>query len=535
MKIQVSNWSFTQKQDENMLKQACTHLRGVQLTAPRSLEIVKESVDKRKGVKYVYTLHIDFNENISIDDLKNKNKGIYFKELDQNHSSDPAQYLADHKDSFQDKTVNVIGSGPAGMFAALSLIEVGFNVNLIERGEAIPERHKKVKQLFKEGILDEASNICFGEGGAGTFSDGKLTTRKNHPWIRWVLSKFVEFGGPESILSAGKPHIGSDRLRALTIFFRKYLIERGVKVYFGHCIEEIHHDQDHITQLISKHKNFKQNDAIVWATGHSSRDSYKLLKSIDVPIEPKPFAVGVRIEHKQDWVNDWKHKQKKLDEAADYSVVCNLDDQHSVYSFCMCPGGQIVCSSSHDGYHVVNGMSNYARNSEFANSGLVAKVSTDDFNSNDPLAGLEYQENIERKAYEAVGNNYQAPAQTAKDFLNRSKSASLLPSSYEPNLVPANFWEILPESICENLQEALLQFEDKYPGFAGEYVQLIGTETRTSAPCRIPRNKNGVSERFENFYPCGEGAGYAGGIMSAALDGLHIANCIKEKFACLKK
>ena len=504
--------------------EAFSHLHSVQMTSPDHLEIVKESLDRRNKTRYVYTIIADMNDNISCDSLNKNNPGLHFKELSAFDLSEP---IPKEKSLNNNKKICIVGSGPAGMFAAYSLMMHGFDVTLLERGDAIPDRHKKVKTLFAEGTLDEESNICFGEGGAGTFSDGKLTTRKKHPWIRWILSQFVSFGGPNEILTAGKPHIGSDRLRALTIQFRKFLIQNGVKILFNHHVNQINIENNKVHSISDGQNEFNCSDGLIWACGHSARDSYELLYEEGIPLEAKAFAVGVRIEHQQAFINEWKKIPSDSSTAADYSVVCNLDETNSVYSFCMCPGGQIVCSSSHSGFHVVNGMSNYKRNSEFANAGLVVKVSKEDFGDKTPFDGLNFQAKIEQKSFKATKGTYLAPAQKVTDFLENKISEELLPSSYQPGLIPCNFWEILPQKVCDNLKKALIQFDKKTPGFAGASAQFIGTETRTSAPIRIPRNNEGVVENILNFYPCGEGAGYAGGIISAALDGLNIANCLK--------
>ena len=273
---------------------------------------------------------------------------------------------------------------------------------------------------------------------------------------------------------------------------------------------------------------FEDPGSVVWASGHSARDSYRLLHEKGLSINKKAFAVGVRIEHPQSLVNDWIYQNEELDEAANYSVTCNFTKERSVYSFCMCPGGQVVCSSSHEGYNVVNGMSNYARSEDYANAGIVVKVSPDDFKGEDALAGITFQEKIEKLAFEASLGQYAAPAQLVTDFLDGVKSEALLPSSFKPKLVPAELGELFPEEITHYLREALVYFDGRYPGFAGKEAQLIGVETRTSSPVTIVRDEKGVSPEISNFYPCGEGAGYAGGIISAALDGLFIAKCIKD-------
>lgn len=506
-----------------MLK-SCARLKGVQMTAPRSLEILKESVDKRRGVKFVYTLLADYHENVDVEQLKNKNKGLYFKEIKEDI---PTAFKS--REDLKGKTYVVVGAGPAGMFAAYHLALSGAKVTLLERGDDVGPRLKKVRALFKEGTLDPESNICFGEGGAGTFSDGKLTTRKNHPWIREVFEALVKFGAPDEIITSGKPHIGTDRLRAVVVNMRKALIDLGVTVHFNAKVDNL---QVHDGKIIGVHcgdqHHIETPDGVIWATGHSARDSFQLLLDLDIPMQAKPFAVGVRIEHPQSLVNKWLNRGREDLGAADYSVVCNISRERSVYSFCMCPGGQVVCSSSHDGYHVVNGMSNYARNSDFANSGLVVKVNEDDFPKQGPLSGMAYQSAIEARAFEATGSKYLGPAQRVSDFLAGKTSVDLPETSFKPGLAPVNLKTILPLPLWGSLEKALAEFEERYPGFSGEEALLIGTETRTSSPISIPRSENAATEKVSNLYPCGEGAGYAGGIVSAALDGLFVANCIRK-------
>ncbi|MBF0199457.1 MAG: FAD-dependent oxidoreductase, partial [Planctomycetes bacterium] len=393
------------------------------------------------------------------------------------------------------------------------------------------KRVKTIGLLFNEAKLNKESNICFGEGGAGTFSDGKLTTRKNHPWIRWILDYLVDCGAPQEIATSGKPHIGSDRLRKVVIEMRKRLLAKGVRVEFGAHVSDMTLEGEAIQSLrCADGREWTELDAVIWATGHSARDSYRLLEEKKIPLESKAFAVGFRIEHPQELVNHWQHKKCKEEVgAADYSVVHNIDKERSVYSFCMCPGGQIVCSSSHEGYHVVNGMSNYARNAQYANSGLVIKVSPADFPNKGVMAGIDFQCEIESKAYQSVGGRYVGPAQRVSDYMAGRISSDLPGSSYKPGLESVDMRTFLPEALKESMLKALPAFEKKFPGFSSSDALFIGTETRTSAPLRIPRKESGCSEGVSNFYPCGEGAGYAGGIISAALDGLYIGERIAQR------
>jgi uncharacterized protein len=315
---------------------------------------------------------------------------------------------------------------------------------------------------------------------------------------------------------------------------RKKFLQLGGEVRFETTAKDLVVENGKVTKVqCSGGPDIENPDGLVWASGHSARDSFYMLEGVGLKMEPKPFAVGVRIEHPQELVNRWLHGDRAKEGlgAADYKVVCNLSETRSVYSFCMCPGGQVVCSSSHDGYHVVNGMSNYARNSAFANSGLVVKVGVEDFGSDDALAGVRYQEGIEARAFGAVGKGYEGPAQRVKDFLEGRVSETLPESSYRPGLKAIDLNEVLPEALCLSLKDALQDFEAKFPGFSGKNALLIGTETRTSSPVRIPRHENGHSSNIDNFYPCGEGAGYAGGIVSAALDGLFVAQCLRQRYA----
>ncbi len=526
MKIQISNWTFSQAMSVDLLQAAVSKLHGLQMTAARSVEIIREAIDKRqKQLKYVYTVVVTLPETIAPEDLQKKNKGLYFKGLHEGPV--PTEIFASSK--LSGKRVLVVGSGPAGLFAAHALSLAQAQVTLVERGAPVEERGKQVQSLFKRGEFNPASNICFGEGGAGTYSDGKLTTRKNHPWIRWIFQQFVDCGAPEEIMSSYRPHIGTDVLETMTIRFRKRLINQGVRVIFNTCVDRLSVKHGKVQQVYSADQLLMEApDAVIWATGHSARDSLQLLYDLGVPMSPKAFAVGFRIEHPQALVNRWMDGPSSSSCAADYSFSHNFSPTRGIYSFCMCPGGQVVCSSSEPGMHVVNGMSNYARNSAFANAGLVCKVDIADFASEHPLAGAEFQSKIEKMAFSLAGNSYAGPAQRVCDFSAGRSSQHLSPSSYEPSLVSADLHRLYPEELNNLFKSSLDIFEKRFPGFAGPDAMLIGSETRTSSPVRIHRDDAGASPAINNFYPCGEGAGYAGGIVSAALDGLFIAGRIRS-------
>lgn len=524
MKVILSNWNFTERQALPALITELSRLSGMKLAVPRNMTILKESLDMRGGrSRHVYTLCVELPESLDLESLRIKNPKLRFQLVEEEVQLPGSWKPPAH---FSQRRAVVVGSGPAGSFAALSLARAGISVDIVERGAPVGRRLPAVRSLFSEGVLCDENNICFGEGGAGTFSDGKLTTRKNHPWIRYVFETLVFCSAPEEILTSGKPHIGSDRLRAVVVELRKHLESLGVRFHFDTRIDELEIADGRVRSLGQRGKiRFENPDAIVWATGHSARDSYDLLARHHVAMQAKPFAVGLRIEHPQALVNRWQNHCEEEHGPATYSLVHNIDERRSVYSFCMCPGGQVVCSSSHAGFHVVNGMSNYARNEKFANAGLVVKVDPGDFeHPENPLAGMHFQQTLEAAAFEQAGRSYLAPAQRVDDFMAMRPTTSLSSgTSYRPGLVPADLSRVLPVPLRDALCISLQKFEKRFPGFTGPEALLIGIESRTSAPVRIARDTSGTSPTLANLYPCGEGAGYAGGIVSAALDGLHIA------------
>ncbi len=414
--------------------------------------------------------------------------------------------------------------GPAGLFCAMTLAESGCRVTLLERGKPVEQRLPDVRRFWEQGILEANSNVQFGEGGAGTFSDGKLTTRLNHPAISWILARLVAMGAPADIQYQAKPHIGSDRLRQVLIRIRRHLSELGVDIRFSSQLSGFSLLGGRVAAVTINHDDHLSCDRLVLAPGHSARDTYHMLAQAGVRLEPKPFALGVRVEHPRELINQIQYglRDHPLLPAADYRLTWNDPDTgRGVYSFCMCPGGTVINAASEAGGIVVNGMSDYHRAAPMSNSALVVTVSPADFDGQGALAGVEYQRRWERSAWQAGEAGWRAPAQPLLEFLHGR--GGKLHSSCRPDVVHADLDDCLPPYVANALRRALPYFDRKMRGFVSAEATLIGVETRTSSPVRILRNEAGESVSHPGLFPVGEGAGYAGGIMSAALDGLHAA------------
>ncbi|MFO7576374.1 MAG: hypothetical protein R6W66_01455 [Pelovirga sp.] len=414
--------------------------------------------------------------------------------------------------------------GPAGLFCALALAEAGARVTLLERGRPVEQRLHDVRRFWEEGVFDPASNVQFGEGGAGTFSDGKLTTRLNHPGIAWVLARLVEFGAPADILYQAKPHVGSDRLRKVLVCLRKKLLELGVDLRFSTMMSDLETVRGRVTGVILNGTERLPCEALVLAPGHSARDTYAMLARHRVNMERKPFAIGVRVEHPLEVINRIQYglPHHPALPPADYRLSWNDPETgRGVYSFCMCPGGTVINAASEEGGIVVNGMSRYRRDAAMSNSALVVTVTPDDFSGTEPLAGVAFQRHWERAAWHAGEPGWRAPGQPLLEFLHGR--GGRLVSTCQPAVVHADLNDCLPRYVASGLRRALPYFERKMRGFITAEATLIGVETRTSAPLRIVRDEHGESVSHKGLFPAGEGAGYAGGIMSAALDGLQIA------------
>jgi uncharacterized FAD-dependent dehydrogenase len=429
--------------------------------------------------------------------------------------------------------VVIVGSGPAGTFCALRLLDYGIEAVVLERGPSMSERVQGVNALWKEGRFDPEANAQFGEGGAGTFSDGKLTTRIGHPATRYVLDAFVRHGAHPRILYLAKPHVGTDVIRKCSVLMRKDAEARGVQYRWRSPLADLRCDEaGRVVAAVLASGEELPCEALVLAPGHSARDTFEMLHRHGVAMRQKPFAVGVRIEHPQDLIDRSQYGPSKGHPSlppADYKLVCNFGLNRAAYSFCMCPGGEVIQCASEEGGVVVNGMSNEARDSGFANSGLVAKVNTSDFGSEHLLAGMYFQRTWEQKAFRAAGETYGAPATSVFDFLKGRASGALPRSSFRPFAVPSDIRTCLPDFIQEQLRGALPVFDKKIHGFTSKESLLLAIESRTSSPIQLLRGEDGQSVSHPGLYPCGEGAGFAGGITSAAVDGIRVAEWIAQK------
>lgn len=423
-----------------------------------------------------------------------------------------------------DGRVIIAGFGPAGMFCGLVLAEHGYKPIILERGAEVEKRAAAVKNFWLTGELDVRSNVQFGEGGAGTFSDGKLTTRIKDPLCRYVLERFVEFGAPTEILHKAKPHIGTDNLRNIVKAIRNRITECGGEVRFENQLTDFSANNNKIEKIMCG-SGEESVSALVLALGHSARDTFEMLAEKNVFLEPKPFSVGARIEHKQSAVEEslyGKHAGNPLLPKGEYQLSWRNGQGRGVYTFCMCPGGMVVPASSEEGGVVTNGMSEFARDGENANAALVTAVTPADFGKN-PLDGIAFARQIEQNAYKAVGS-YKAAGTTVGGFLEGKPNLNTnIEPTYALGLEPVNFDRIFHKFVTDMMKEGIQRFGGKMACFKDKNAVLSAPETRTSSPVRITRNENMTSISLSNLYPCGEGAGYAGGIMSAAVDGIKIA------------
>ena len=472
--------------------------------------IIKKSIDARNKADIFYNYSVEL-------ECKNENK---IKNVQIVKKEEPFKIIVNRKSS---KRPVIIGAGPAGLFSALTLAQNGIKPIIIEQGKTVDERKKDVEEFQKTGKINTLSNVQFGEGGAGTFSDGKLTSGIHNPLCKIVLKEFYNFGAPEQILYINKPHIGTDNLINIIRNMRNEIIKLGGEFLFNEKVTDFEFENSKVTAVICSKRI--ETDTVILAIGHSARSTFEKLYEKGVKMEKKNFSIGVRIEHKQSMINKSQYGEitKLKLPPAEYKMAYHGENR-SCYTFCMCPGGTVIASSSETETIVTNGMSVYARNGENANSAVLVNVTPNDFKGESPLEGMYFQKDLEQKAFKLGGSNYNAPIQRFEDFENNVKSTHIgeIKPTYKPGVTLSNLNEILPDFISKTLIEGIKYFDKSIKGFAHPDAILTGVETRSSSPVQITRNENKQSN-IKGLYPCGEGAGYAGGIMSAAVDGIKCA------------
>lgn len=482
-----------------------------------SASLYRRSVDARhkNNVRFCCSILVEISNEERYYALKNVQK--YTEE----------KYIWQRAQRNVDTRPIIVGFGPAGMFAALFLARAGLRPIVIERGKCAEERKRDINSFFNGGTLERNSNVQFGEGGAGTFSDGKLNTGIKDVRCRTVLKEFVKFGAPSQILINAKPHIGTDILIEIVSSIRKEIISLGGEVLFSHTLDSITVENGVLKNVTANNKTFPCSHLIL-ACGHSARDTFEMLKENDIAMERKPFSMGVRIEHLQSDINRALYgdfAEHKALGAADYKLAVHLKSGRGVYTFCMCPGGEVINASSEPDGITVNGMSNSKRDGVNANSALLVGINPEDIKGDDILGGCYLQREIENKAFKIAGGA--VPIMTVGEFLNNNEqNGGVVTPSVKPSTVHADFGGIFPEFIISSLKEALPLFDKKISGFANSNAILTAPETRSSSPIRILRNEDLQSLSAKGIYPCGEGAGYAGGIMSAAVDGLKVGEAV---------
>jgi len=492
-----------------------------------SYEVFKRSYDARKNVAlaFIYTVDVSVKDEAQV--LKRFAGDVHIRPSPDTRY----HFIAKAPQKMEQRPV-VIGFGPCGIFAALLLAQMGFKPIVLERGKAVRERTQDTWGLWRKNILNPESNVQFGEGGAGTFSDGKLWSQVKDPkfYGRKVLHEFIKAGAPEEILYVAKPHIGTFRLVGVVEKMRQEIISLGGEIRFSQKVTGFNIEDQQIRGIQLENGEHIVADQVILALGHSARDTFQALHDAGVYLEAKPFSIGFRIEHPQSMIDRARlgpHAGNALIGAADYKLVHHAKNGRSVYSFCMCPGGTVVAATSEPNRVVTNGMSQYSRNERNANAGIVVGITPEDYPGG-PMAGIEFQRAIESKAFELGGKNYEAPGQLVGDFLAQKPSTefgSVLPS-YKPGVHLTDLASSLPDYAIEAIREAIPAFEKQIPGFSMKDAVLTGVETRTSSPLRITRGANYQSMNIKGLYPAGEGAGYAGGIMSAGIDGIKVAEAL---------
>jgi len=536
--IRIEEITLTLDEEEITLKEKIAKILGINQSEINHYFIIKRAIDSRKKetILLVYSIAVEINDSQKYFSKKNQSTSTVKKKTVRHKIRvyEPYVYAINKVSTNNVPRPIVVGTGPSGLFCALVLAEAGLNPLVVERGLDVDTRIKDVDRFFATGQLNTRSNVQFGEGGAGTFSDGKLYTNIKNSRIKYVFDEFIEAGAPSRIATDAQPHVGTDRLREVVKNMRKKIIALGGEVKFATCLTDIEIENGSVVSAIFNTDDKVAVSDLVMAVGHSARDTYQMLYDNNVEMKPKTFAIGLRIEHDAELINQAQYgaccHNPKLPTAR-YKLVAHLKDQRSVYTFCMCPGGFVVASSSEEGGMVINGMSECAQDGKNSNSALLVNVFPEDFDSDHPLAGVEFQRKWEQKAFELGGKNYHAPAQLVGDFLQQraSKMIKSVAPTYEPGVLMTSLDPCLPEYVINSIKEALPILDKKIKGFSHPDAVLTGVETRSSAPVRFARDET-LQSTISGIYPAGEGSGYAGGIVSSAVDGMKVAESIIQKY-----
>ena len=535
MDLKINGLVLSLGEGEEILPARVALLLGIPREAVSDLRVIRRSIDARRSrpPRFIYLVSVRLPDGSSLS-IREDAVGITVVEeadIPEEGRAAPSRKIIPR----MERRPVIVGCGPAGLFAALTLAGRGMPVLLLERGKAVPERLPDVRDFWEKGILHPESHVHFGEGGAGTFSDGKLTTRVKNPYTGWVKRMMAEMGAPPDILVDAHPHIGTDRLRAVVVNLRNRLVDMGCEVRFGARVNDFIVHRGKLAGVVVNDSEEIRTDRLVLASGQSADDTFRKLVEKGVALEPKPFAVGLRVEHPQEVINRIQYGRWAGHPdlpAAVYFLTAKIEAMNrSVYSFCMCPGGRVIGSSAMEGGVVTNGMSGFRRDSPYANSAVVVNVRVEDLGGGGPLAGLAFRRHWEERAFLAGGGTYCAPAQRLTDFLAGRTGSSVGRCSFRPGIREADLGDLLPPFVAEALRRGFAEFERKMPGFVTEEAMLIGVETRTSSPVRIVRGEDGQSTTAAGLFPCGEGAGYAGGIISSALDGIRAAERLVDSWS----